>query len=202
MKYPVFFLFLNSLCPFTTNAQVTTNIIWTEKTTMNPTEVIYFNATKKLGWADFKGVPGPAGPVAAITSSGFGYRASMNSTNGKGNIEVFIYCYFSKTNSWVKPGSKTAYILTHEQHHFDASYLAAKLFFDKVKASRLSFANADALLAKLYKDCCNYMNQMQNEYDGETMNGQLKDKQVKWNAFFDDKLLNGSTNDLVGKIIY
>ncbi len=202
MKYPVFFLFLKMLSPVFASAQITTKITWTEKTTMNSTEVIYYNASKKLGWADFKGVPGPAGPVAAITSSGFGYRASMNSTNDKGNIEVFIYCYFSKTNSWVKPAKKSEYILTHEQHHFDASYLAAKLFFDKVKASRLSFAKSDALLAKLYKDCCNYMNQIQNEYDGETMNGQLKDKQVKWNAFFNDKLLNGSTNDLVGKIIY
>jgi hypothetical protein len=155
---------------------------------MNASDVIYYNANKKLVWSDFKGIPGPPSPIAAITSSGFGYKASMHSSNGKGQIDVEIYCYFSKTNSWVKPAKKSAYVLLHEQHHFDATYLAAKLFIEKVKAANLTTSNMNEVLAKLYKECCNGMHQMQNDYDGQTMNGQLKDKQEKWNSFFEEKL--------------
>ena len=32
------------------------------------------------------------------------------------------------------------------------------------------------------------MNKMQDDYDGQTMNGQLEEKQQKWNNFFSDKL--------------
>ena len=197
MKYIFLVAFFHTFYLFDAEAQIVTRISWTEKTSMPSSDVIYYNASKKLKWADFNGMPGPPSPVAAITASGFGYKASMQSTNGKGHIDVAIYCYFSKINSWVKPASKTAYVLTHEQHHFDATYLAAKLFTEKVKASSLSTTNMDALLAKLYKESCSYMNELQNNYDGETKNGQLSDKQEKWNTFFDNKLMNNSKIDFL-----
>lgn len=187
MKYILLF-FLQSIFYITGNAQITTDISWVEKSSMNAADVIYYNANKKLSWADFKGAQGPPSVVAAITSSGFGYKAGMHSSNGKGEINVSVYCYFSKPNSWVRKGKTTAYILNHEQHHFDATYICAKMFIDKVKASKLTTSNMNDVLAKLYKECAANMHKMQADYDGETKNGQLKDKQQKWNNFFDEKL--------------
>jgi hypothetical protein len=156
---------------------------------MNTKDVIYYNANKKLTWADFNGPQGPPSAVAAITSSGFGYNAAMQSSNGKGSITVSVYCYFSKPNSWVRKGKTTTYILNHEQHHFDATYICAKMFIEKVNASKLTTSNMNEILAKFYKECCANMQKMQSDYDGETKNGQLKDKQEKWNTFFNEELL-------------
>ena len=168
--------------------QVTTNVFWTEQTDMNKANTIYYNKDKNLGWVDFKGQPGPQSPVAAITASGFGYKANMTSSAGKGEINVAVYCYFNKNSSWVRPGKTTSYILNHEQHHFDVSYIAAGIFMNKIKNTVLTTSNCNLLLQRVYKDCCDIMNKMQDDYDGQTMNGQLEEKQQKWNIFFSDKL--------------
>ena len=170
------------------SAQVTTNVYWTEQTDMNMANTIYYTSSKNLIWDDFKGVPGPPGPVAAITASGFGYKANMHSSGGKGEINIAVYCYFNKKASWVKPGKTTPYILNHEQRHFDVSYLAAGVFINKLKNTVITPANSNTILPKIYKECCDMMNKMQDDYDGQTMNGQLEDKQKKWNLFFAEKL--------------
>jgi hypothetical protein len=188
MKYPLLFLLFFAYYS-TAKAQITTTISWVEKSNANAADVIYYNPNKKLVWADFKGAPGPPSVVAAITSSGFGYKAAMKSSNGKGEINVSVYCYFSKPNSWVRKGKNTPYILNHEQHHFDATYICTKRFIEKIRNANLTTTNMNDVLAKLYKECSTEMRKMQSDYDGETMNGQLKDKQEKWNVFFEDTLL-------------
>lgn len=169
-------------------AQFTTNVYWTEQTDMNTKEVIYYSKNKPLQWPDFKGTPPPPSLVAAITASGFGYKADMKSINGKGQINVAVYCYFSKGKSWVRPNKMTNYILTHEQHHFDATYLAAKMFIDKVKTLSLDGDNFNDALKSLYRQCCDTMNKLQQDYDGQTMNGQIEAQQLKWNRFFDERI--------------
>ena len=187
MKF-FFLVFLSFFLYLLPVAQVTTNVYWTEQTEMNKTNTIYYNPTKNLLWDDFKGVPGSPGPVAAITASGFGYKANMNSSNGKGEINVAVFCYFNKKGSWVKPGKTTTYILNHEQHHFDVIYLAAGIFINKLKNTVITTSNCNLVLPKIYKECCDMMNKMQDDYDGQTMNGQLEDKQKKWNNFFAEKV--------------
>ena len=173
---------------FQPEAQVTTNVYWTEQTEMNKSNTIYYNTEKKLGWEDFKGVPGPPGPIAAITASGFGYKANMNLSNGKGEINVSVYCYFNKKGSWVRPGKTSPYILNHEQHHFDVSYLAAGIFMNKLKNTVITTSNCNTVLPQIYKECCDMMNKMQDDYDGQTMNGQIEEKQKRWNIFFAEKV--------------
>jgi hypothetical protein len=186
---PYYALFFWCLFVSNINAQVVTNVSWVEKSSLNAADVIYYNANKKLVWENFMGVPNKPNPVVAITSSGFGYNVDMHTSNGKGQINVAVYCYFSKPKSWVKAGKNTAYTLTHEQHHFDATYIAAKLFIEKIREAKLTTSNMNAVLTKLYNNSCSIMNKMQNDYDSETMNGQLKAKQEKWNSFFDETLI-------------
>lgn len=187
MKY----LLLICLTSFSkvTKAQFITNVYWTEQSGMDSNDIVYYNSAKKLAWRDFRGEPVTSGPVAAITSSGFGYKADMKTSGGKGQINVGVYCFFSKGKSWVKPGRATPYILTHEQHHYDASFLAANLFIEKVKTLTLTPATCNSLLPRIYRECCDMMNKLQNDYDGQTKNGQLQDAQEKWNGFFTDRLL-------------
>ncbi len=186
------FLFLFLFFPFLNKAQeppAAVNVYWTNDSGMRTDDVIYYDPAARVEWPDFKGAPGPVSPVAAITNSGFGYKADMRSSNGKAEINIGVYCFFSKDKSWVRHGKTTSYILNHEQHHFDVSYLAANLFIDKVRNTELSYADCNTVLPKLYRECCDIMNKMQNDYDAQTENGQLDEVQEKWNNFFKEKLL-------------
>lgn len=169
-------------------AQFSSNIYWTEQTNMPAGETIYYSSSKPLSWKDFKGTPDNNSVAAAITASGFGYKADFKSTGGKSQLNIAVYCYFSKKNSWVKPGKTTEYILTHEQHHFNISFIAANFFMDKLRTAGITRANYNVLLPKLYNECVAIMNKMQNDYDGQTKNGQLKDVQAQWNDYVSAKI--------------
>ena len=141
---------------------------------MPAAEVIYYDPENKLAWENFKGkVPAADNSrVAAITMSGFGYTASMASSGGKGELKIKVYCFFNKNKSWVKPGKTTAYILNHEQHHFDISYIGACIFVDKIQSAIITAYDYNNLLPRIYDECVEAMNKMQDEYDGQTRNGQ------------------------------
>ncbi|MFN8248277.1 MAG: hypothetical protein U0T68_04900 [Ferruginibacter sp.] len=185
------FLFLFSCLLITAygEAQLTTKVEWTEKTSMPASEIIYYNPSNKLVWANFKGKPQDlGGRTAAITMSGFGYAASMHSTGKTGELTVQVYCFFNKNKSWVKPGKTTDYILAHEQHHFDIAYIAANIFIDKLQSAVMTPGNYNVLLPRIYNECIEVMNAMQDDYDNETRNGQEIEMQSKWNKFIDDKI--------------
>lgn len=175
-----------NLCSAT--AQIRTNVMWTQQSSLPAGDVIYYDEAKPLVWSNFQGNPILSGNVAAETMSGFGYTAAMKSKNGKGEINVSIYCYFSKPKSWVKPDRKTAYILEHEQRHFDISFIAANMFAHKVKEAKLTTANLNSVLPALYRECCAVIDKMQDDYDGETKNGQVKEMQAKWNKSLQEKI--------------
>lgn len=177
------------LVSFTVSAQVSTHVFWTDNTSMPAAEVIYYNPSKKLQWNDFKGTPVTNGIVAAMTMSGFGYKAELKAAGNNGQLNISVYCYFSKQKSWVKPDRKTQYILNHEQHHFDISFIAANIFFNKLKSASITLSNYNKVIPEIYKECLVVMNDMQDKYDGQTKNGQLKEMQEKWNQALEDKLL-------------
>lgn len=170
------------------SAQFSSNIYWTEQSNLPASETIYYTSNQSLNWSDFKGKPDNNSIAAAITASGFGYKADFKSLGNKSQLNVAVYCYFSKKSSWVKPGKTTAYILNHEQHHFDISFLAANVFIGKLKSSGITKANYNILLPKLYNECVALMNKMQEEYDGQTKNGQSKDAQQQWNEYVTAKV--------------
>jgi len=176
------------LVSYNLQAQVKTNIKWTEQTSLPASDVIYYRPENKLVWGDFLGKPVEAGITAAITMSGFGYSASMHSSGQNGQLDIKVYCFFNKKKSWVKPGKTTAYILTHEQRHFDVSYIAANIFIDKVQGASMNSTNYNTLISRIYNECIEIMNDMQDDYDEQTNNGQDKLNQEKWNRFIDGKL--------------
>ncbi len=180
---------ISALVPFGLSAQLVTNVAWTQSTSLPASEVIYYTPGNKLVWDNFRGkVPAENGRTAAITMSGFGYTASISHSGGKGELSINVYCFFNKNRSWVKPGKTTSYILNHEQHHFDISYIAACIFMDKIEAATITTKDYNNILTRIYDECIDAMNKMQDEYDGQTRNGQETALQEKWNKFIDDKM--------------
>ena len=175
--------------PATLFAQLSTKVEWTQQTSMPAADVIYYDPGTKLVWGNFLCKPPVDNSrVAAITMSGFGYTASVRSSGGKGQLNIKVYCFFNKNKSWVKPGKTTSYILTHEQHHFDISYIAACIFMDKIQGAIITNNDYNVLLPRIYDECIDIMNKMQDDYDNQTRNGQETALQEKWNKFIDDKL--------------
>ncbi len=143
-------------------------------------DTLYYD--KALDWSLFQGVPESNGKVAALTSSGFGFEAGMLYKEGRGTLELNVYCFFNKTKSWVKPDRTTSYILNHEQRHFDISYISTLRFIQQLRSLKFTRSNYDDLLDQAYTDSYTYMNNLQAQYDQETNNGIDRNKQSEWNA--------------------
>lgn len=172
--------FLLSFIGLMANSQVTTNVQWTYESSLPAGKVIYYKSSQKLSWADFQAPSQNRGIVAAVTYSGFGYKADIKTVNGKSQVNVKVYCYFDKDKSWVKEGKTTDYILSHEQHHFDISFIAASIFIDKLQSAVFARSEINSRLQQIYQECIDAMDKMQNEYDTQTKNGQLREKQEEW----------------------
>jgi len=184
-----FILFLFAFTAFDASAQFVTKVGWSTDSNMPASEVIYYNPGKKLLWSDFRGeVPVETGPVAAITMSGFGFHSSTKFSGSQGDLDIGVYCYFNKEKSWVKPGKTTSYILQHEQLHFDISFIAANLFIRKIQTADFSVKNYNAEVSRIYNECIELMNKMQDDYDNETRNGQDEDRQEKWRKYITEKI--------------
>ena len=186
MKY--LFLSIIVLLSLDAAAQLSTNIYWTKQAGLPSSEIIYYSPGNELEWSHFRGRPDHAARAAAITVSGFGYKAEMKNIGRNGTLNIGVYCYFSKTKSWVKNGKTTPFILNHEQQHFNISYIAACIFFDRLKNANITVSNYDDVVPRIYNECCAILNKLQDDYDGQTKNGQLKDVQAKWNDYLSDKI--------------
>jgi hypothetical protein len=144
-------------------------------------DTIFYNPKKPLTIPDFSGPVNNNLTSIAITSSGFGYTGGMRAVGNQATFTLNVFCYFYKPNSFMKEKAKNATVLKHEQNHFDISYYAYKLFVKQLRAATFTKENYKGLLSNIYSTCMQTMNSLQNQYDTETQNGILKDKQAQWN---------------------
>jgi hypothetical protein len=153
-------------------------------TSVNPLDrsLVYYSANRPLTITDFKGTPVSAGEAVAITSSGFAFKAGFKNLAGKATLNILVYCSFDKNRSWMKEKGRNAYILKHEQQHFNISYIGTLRFIKKMKAIKFTTTNYSKQIENTYRDAVEQMEIMQNKYDGETSNGRLTDKQAAWEA--------------------
>ena len=186
MKYFFFFLFF--LLHHSVYAQVNISVEWKSNISISHGDTLFYNTGRKLVWPDFKGRPDNKSIAAAVTSSGFGYTCMMKAKNRVMSINISVYCFYDKVQSWVKSGMASDYALLHEQHHFDIAYIATCLFINRLKTTTFKMENYAGKLNKIYDECYDEMEKMQNDYDCQTKNGQLKNIQREWNNKIDGQL--------------
>jgi hypothetical protein len=192
MKY--LFTCIIFLFSFKAYSQVNVIVQWQPVTAREASDTIYYDTAYHLAWKDFKGPPDSKSIAGAITSSGFGFTSYMRTSGKHTDIIITVYCFFDKNKSWVRHNMKTSYALLHEQHHFDITYLNACGFFKRIKSTNFTRNNYQALLEKIDNEAYDAMEKMQNDYDGQTKNGQLKDVQAEWNEKIDRLLSIQSIN--------
>jgi hypothetical protein len=153
----------------------------------NPDEIVY-STEKPLTVADFKGTPDALSKALAATYSGFVMQYEMQGdyTGNVANVELVPY--FEIQKSWMKPGGKTAYVLQHEQLHFDITAIKTYELAAAIKNRTFTVANFKEEIASLQKQYSKEMEVMQTQYDSETSHGIFKEKQNLWQARIKNEL--------------
>ncbi len=118
---------------------------------------------------------------SAVTSSGFAY-----SWNGQENgdvlyLNISVYTFFTKSNSWKKGMVNSEYHLGHEQRHFDITMLGTEKFVQELKKATYTMKNYHQLINQIFDRVYDENIALQNEYDRETKHSLDKEKQAEWN---------------------
>jgi hypothetical protein len=137
-------------------------------------ELLAWSATKKLSWADYKAEPNPDSDAAATTATYLIFSYSIRDDLPSYSIES----KFSKTRSWGL--HKTAYILSHEQGHFDIAEIFARKLYKKITEYRFNKRSYQKDLKKIYQEILDEKEKMQQDYDRETNHSINREKQTEW----------------------
>jgi hypothetical protein len=179
-RLSVFILMLFFSCPVFSQ-KVFLKVSMENKISNPNNDTIYYNITRPLSWDDFKGAPDYNNPGGAITASGFAFNANMNMVGKDIYLNVSVYTFFSKKNSWKKPNINSSYHLLHEQHHFDITRISAQKFCDELLKANFTVNNYNKLLSSLFNSAFDENTALQQKYDSETRHSINTSEQLKWN---------------------
>lgn len=201
MKYLFLLSFLCTKYTAVLAQPVTVNIEYTVNILNSNEKLIFYNPAELLTVAAFAGDTDTNSAAVAITSSGFAFKAGFKNAGGKAILNIKVYCSFDKQMSWMKLNGKNAYIMQHEQQHFNISYLGAMDFMHQLKDATFTTDNYNKLIQTLYNQSSIFMEDLQQAYDSETHNGILKDRQQYWNEKINKRLasLSSEINLSTGK---
>jgi hypothetical protein len=144
--------------------------------------IIFHTKRKKLTYSNFQGRPKKLTRWGAETASGIYMEASSLKIGKRTIVKVKIGSAFHKKPSWFRKDQKVPYVLDHEQLHFDVTSYVTCQFITAVKAYKFTPENFDKELKQLYKQYDDMREKMQNDYDGQTDHGVIKEKQAEWRA--------------------
>jgi hypothetical protein len=144
------------------------------KSSSGDSKLIEWNASGRLSWQDFQGVPPEDAANAALTSSGILINFNYNNRS----LSYNITCNFDKTKSWGR--IRNDHILAHEQGHFDITEIHARKLYKSLKAYRFRQSTVSNDIHEIYQGIVNDLQQMQNDYDRETDHSRNLYQQKIW----------------------
>lgn len=181
MKQSIFlfsFIVLSSQC-FSQKVIVHASI--ENKKTNTKSDTIYYDFNRQLTWSDFKGKPDENHFGGAVTASGFAFDSKMNFDGRNIYLDIEVYTFFIKNDSWRKPQINSDYHLLHEQHHFDITRLGAEKLIDELTKANFTKGNYNSLLTSIFEKAYRENSEVQHQYDKETIHSIDTAKQQEWN---------------------
>ncbi|WP_424494539.1 DUF922 domain-containing protein [Salinimicrobium sp. GXAS 041] len=146
-----------------------------------------WSAEMPLSWENFEATPDENNRFSAMTNTGIAYSWSLKSFMGKNDFQYEVQSNFYPGNSWVKPDKKDAYLLAHEQLHFDISELHARKLRKALEEYKLT-KNVKQDLQKIYKAIELQRHEMQQKFDLESRHSTQKEAEDKWQKFVRSEL--------------
>lgn len=159
-------------------------------------DTIYYGAARPLKWSDFTGNIRQNSPSAALSFTGFSYDATTLTKNDTAHVLVYLQIYFVRSGSWFRPEDANAYTLSHEQIHFDIARLAAEIFRDSLLATPFSYQYYGTEINFLFLNCWRKMNQLQSDFDDQTLHGTNRAIEALWEKKISAKLPSDSDQGL------
>ncbi len=93
----------------------------------------------------------------------------MNFDGANVYLNIGAYTFFTKNESWKKPGINSTYHLLHEQHHFDITRLGAEKLVEEIARAHFTKDNYNRLLTSIFEKAYNENSEIQHLYDRETV---------------------------------
>ena len=154
--------------------------------------VISWSDSYKLSWSDFKDKPDSNERAVAVTASGITFGFSIKQTDTQViSFTTNVLNHFYPEQSWYKVKEADAYVLEHEQLHFDITELYARKFRQCI--SHLKVSNAvSRQLKELHNAIKKELTSIQDAYDAETDFSRNAEQQAKWKAYITTELIKVS----------
>jgi hypothetical protein len=137
-------------------------------------ESIPWSVRRILTWDDFQGEARRNTDAVASTSTSLGIAYQLRN----GQLTYEVTCTFSKPKSW--GATRTAYILAHEQAHFDITELYARKLNQKLQQYQFNRKTYKQDLNAIYQSVVSEKEAMQQAYDGETDHSRRRRIQTEW----------------------
>jgi len=165
----------------------TVSVTFTDYTEKPEGDTIYYSPRRLLNWDDFKGKT-PQSRFAAEVYPTIGYDEHAKVEGATVYLNIDIKVSLPKSACWVRDGDRTDYVLNHEQRHFDLARIAAEHFKQRIKTEKLPVGNYDGYINVDYLDAFREMDNLQKQYDDETVHGTDHAAQARWNEKIDREL--------------
>lgn len=189
MKVVLVFIFSLIMVHCLFGQEIQVNVHMTHKKAASKSDTIYYDFDRLLTWADFQGAPVMNHPGGAVTASGFAFNADMQAHSNLMTINIYIYTFFTKHDSWKKATVQSAYHLQHEQRHFDITRLGAEQLLEAYREADFTLKNYRSLMDNIFQKVYAENIQLQQQYDSETKNSMNVEKQLEWNQRINAALL-------------
>jgi hypothetical protein len=183
-----FFISFIVICFAGYSQKVLVTVFMQDRTAKPSSDTIYHGLKKRLTWSDFKGIPDTKHFGGAVTASGYAFDADIKIEGKIIYLNIGVYVFFTKSQSWKKPSINSDYHLLHEQVHFDITRLGAENFIKKLVNSKFTKDNYSQVLDEVFDRSYNENIALQNQYDRETQHSINRAVQLKWNNKMADEM--------------
>ncbi len=148
------------------------------ETTATADVKLYWDELNSLSWEHFKPVVERSNNDAAMSSIAIESRSVIDKTGAF----IRVRAVFDPQKSWVKNDCKTAYILNHEQMHYNIVEIFARKLRKAIATSTFKQATFKDDYNRLFDRLADEHEAYQERYDEETNHSIYKEDQEAWNT--------------------
>lgn len=156
--------------------------------TISNEETITWNKDRKLTWADFKAKSNSNSDAVALTASGITFGYSIK-TMGRRIID-FSYtaeAHFYPHKSWYKKDKADAYVLAHEQLHFNITELYVRKLRQQIERLVVN-QNVKKQMNQIHEAINSALEKTQKTYDAQTKHSINVEAQKYWENYIAEEL--------------
>lgn len=157
--------------------------VWSQQNGDPAIGELSWNEFYKLQWDDFRGEPDDSSHGDAATSVSIKAKPFVV----RKDISYDVVALFNRSKSWVR--DKSPSLLSHERLHFDIAELYARKIRKKISELKASGVDDVKTFNAAIEELLHESNEVDIQYDIETLHGAMSKKQAAWEKKVEDELI-------------